>query len=66
MQCVDLREFLAIFNCAGDMVAQDDNDCGGTAPVFTAPLEVANQPYYLLIDSFDSKEKGVYVVTMSY
>ena len=56
----------AIFNCAGDMVARDDNDCGDTAPVFTANLEVISQPYYLLIDSFDSKEKGIYVVTMSY
>jgi hypothetical protein len=56
---------MALFNCAGQMVAQNNNGCG-SMPELTADLKVVNQPYYLLVDGNSSSDKGAFGIGMSY
>ncbi len=58
---------MALFNCAGQMVAQNDNGCGWYGmPEFTVDLSALSQPYYLLVDGYDNNDKGNFSIGMSY
>ena len=59
---------MAIYNCTGDMVAQSDDNCGGSSamPAFDVALSTSNQPYYLVVDGYQNNTSGAYSIALSY
>ncbi|MDJ0762633.1 MAG: hypothetical protein QNJ97_06545 [Myxococcota bacterium] len=58
----------ALYDCAGNLVAQNDDGCGWYAGMsrFTVSLSTSQAPYYLVVDGYSYNTSGPYGIGMSY